>query len=37
MGAGLAPFVYCLAPSAALFIYGVADIIIYRLRRKTSN
>ena len=37
MGAGLAPFVYCLAPGAALFIYGVADFLVYRVRRKTSN
>jgi hypothetical protein len=37
MGAGLAPFVYCLAPGTALFIYGVADILVYRLRRKASS
>lgn len=37
MGAGLAPFVYCLFPSVALFIYGVADVLIYRIRRKISS
>ena len=37
IGAGLAPFVYCVAPGVALFLYGVADILVYRVRRKTSN
>ena len=37
MGAGLAPFAYCLAPGVALFIYGVADVLICRIRRKISN
>ena len=30
MGAGLAPFVYCLIPGIALFIYGIGDILISR-------
>jgi hypothetical protein len=36
-GAGLAPFVYCLAPGVALLIYGVADILFCRMLRKISN
>ncbi len=37
MGAGLAPFAYCLAPGVALFLYGAADILLCRVRRKTLN
>jgi hypothetical protein len=37
IGAGLAPFVYCLAPGVVLFIYGVADILLCRIRRNISN
>ena len=34
MGAGLAPFVYCLAPGVVLLIYGVGDILISRAHRR---
>jgi hypothetical protein len=32
MGAGLAPFVYCLIPGAVLFIYGIGDVLVCKLR-----
>lgn len=32
MGAGLAPYVYCLFPGAALLIYGIGDVLICKLR-----
>jgi hypothetical protein len=36
MGAGLAPFVYCLIPGVALFIYGIGDILICRWNRNRT-
>jgi hypothetical protein len=37
MGAGLAPIVYCLVPGVVLFIYGVGDILLSRIRRKNHT
>ena len=34
MGAGLAPFVHCLAPGILLLIYWVGDILIMRAHRR---
>jgi hypothetical protein len=36
MGAGLAPFVYCLVPGMVLLIYGIGDVLICKLRKSKT-
>jgi hypothetical protein len=37
IGAGLAPFVYCLVPGVVLFLYGLGDVVVRRVLRHRSN